>query len=374
MTQHIAWNWRCVGIKGSRGVGKTTMLLQQMKASDIGDQSIYLSLDDLHFKHFTLRETVEAFRRDGVTHFYLDEVHKYTGWSMEIKNLFDLYVDIHLVFTGSSLVELHRQEADLSRRAVMYDLPGLSFREYLAFSDHLAFPSYDLDFLLAHHRDIALEISSQIKPIAHFKQYLIDGYYPFFLEDRPLTPVWLRQVVNLILNLDISNAEGMPTLQTQKIARLLQFISSSAPFKPNFANLSRTLGLDRDTIARYLNHLEKAQLISMIYAQASGLSGVQRPEKVYLDNSNLMYALSGLRVEEGAVRETFFQNQLRAQHSLTYPAQGDFLVNERYVFEVGGKGKTKRQIASLPDSFLVLDDIESGSEGVIPLWLMGFLY
>ena len=370
----ITWSWRCIGIKGPRGVGKTTLLLQQLKQSATADKSVYLSLDDLHFKRFSLRETVEAFRLTGLTHFYLDEVHKYPGWSQEIKNLYDFYSDIHLVFTGSSLIELHRQEVDLSRRAVMYDLPGLSFREYLSFLNIVDLPAIALDNLLAEHRIIAGGIIQSIRPLGHFEKYLREGYYPFFLEDPQLTAIRIRQVVNLILHLDLPSADGVPAIQVQKIGRLLQLIADSTPFKPNFANIARSIGIDRDTIARYLSHLQRAQLIALVYSESQSLSGLQRPGKVYLDNTNLCFAISGMQPDEGGLRETFFQNQLRIKHRLTYPGSGDFRIDDRYTFKVGGKGKNKRQIAHVPDSFLALDDIESGAGQQVPIWMFGLLY
>lgn len=370
----IAWQWRCIGIKGPRGAGKTTLLLQQLKESATARKSIYLSLDDLHFKRFSLRDTVEAFRLNGLTHFYLDEVHKYSGWSQEIKNLYDFYSDMHLVFTGSSLIELHRQEVDLSRRAVMYDLPGLSFREYLSFLNVIDFQAVTLEELLAAHRDIAVQVANSIRPIEHFQKYLREGYYPFFLEDAQLTGVRIRQIVNLILHLDLPSADGAPAIQTQKVGRLLQLIADSTPFKPNFANIARSIGIDRDTIARYLGHLQRAQLISMVYSEAQSLGGLQRPEKIYLDNSNLCYAISSTQPDAGGLRETFFQNQMRIKHQLTYPLNGDFLVDDRYTFEVGGRGKNKRQIVQTPHRFLALDDLESGNGQHIPLWLFGFMY
>lgn len=370
----ITWSWRCIGIKGPRGAGKTTLLLQQLKQSPTAGKSVYLSLDDLHFKRFSLRETIEALRLNGLTHFYLDEVHKYPGWSQEIKNLYDFYSDISLVFTGSSLIELHRQEVDLSRRAVMYDLPGLSFREYLSFSKILDFEPIPLEELLTEHKTFAVNIAGLIRPLEHFRKYLRDGYYPFFLEDPQLTAIRIRQVVNLILYLDLPSADGAPAVQIQKIGRLLQLVADSTPFRPNFANIARSVSIDRDTIARYLAHLQRAQLVSIIYSETQSMSGLQRPEKVYLDNSNLCYALSSALPDEGGIRETFFQNQVRAKHRLAYPSSGDFLVDDHYTFEVGGKSKNKRQIANVPDSFLAVDDIESGSGQHIPLWLFGFLY
>jgi uncharacterized protein len=328
----------------------------------------------LHFSNYSLRDTVEAFRRMGSTHFYLDEVHKYAGWSQEIKNLYDFFPDLHIVFTGSSVIELSRQEVDLSRRAVMYDLPGLSFREYLKLSDIADFSPIALKDLLADHRQIALEINRNLRPVGHFQTYLKEGYYPFYLEDPKLVMLRLRQIINLVLSLDLSQAEGGRIRQPQKIGRLLQFIADASPFKPNYSNISRALELDRDTVGRYLEHLHKAHLVSLVYSDPQGLASIQRPEKVYLDNTNLSYALSAVQPDIGNLRETFFQNQLRVKHQLSCPGKGDFCVDSNYLFEVGGSGKTAKQIADLPNSFIAMDDIESGFGRQIPLWLFGFLY
>lgn len=370
----IHWEWRCNGIRGPRGVGKTTLMLQRMRLSPAFRTSIYLSLDDLHFSTHSLRDTVEAFRRMGTTHFYLDEVHKYIGWSQEIKNLYDFFPDLHIVFTGSSVVELSRREVDLSRRAVMYDLPGLSFREYLKLSDIADFSPITLKDLLADHRQIALEINRSIRPVGHFQTYLKEGYYPFFMEEPKLTMLRIRQIINLVLSLDLSQAEGGRIRQPHKIGRLLQFIADSSPFKPNYSNIARAMEIDRDTVGRYMEHLNKAHLVSLVYSDTHGLAGIHRPEKVYLDNTNLAYALSAGQPDTGNLRETFFQNQLRIKHQLTSPDKGDFCVDSHYLFEVGGPGKTVKQIAELPNSFVALDDIESGFGRQIPLWLFGFLY
>lgn len=374
LLNEVRWEWRCTGIRGPRGVGKTTLMLQRMRLSPTFPHSVYLSLDDLHFSSYSLRDTVEAFRRTGTTHFYLDEVHKYAGWSREVKNLYDFFPDLHIVFTGSSAVELSRQEVDLSRRAVIYDLPGLSFREYLKLSEIADFPPITLEELLAGHRQIALEVNRYLRPVGHFQNYLRDGYYPFFLEEPKLVMLRLRQIINLVLSLDMSQAEGGRIRQHQKIGRLLQFIADASPFKPNYSTIARALELDRETVSRYLEHLHTANLVSLIYSDTQGLASIQRPEKVYLDNTNLAYALSAALPDTGSLRETFFQNQLRLKHQLSCPDKGDFCVDAQYIFEVGGPGKTVKQIADRPDSFIAMDEIESGLDRQIPLWLFGFLY
>jgi predicted AAA+ superfamily ATPase len=370
LMDEITWDWRCIGIRGARGVGKTTLLLQRLKTLDPQIKSVYLTLDDIHFGTFTLKDTLETFRLHGYTYFFLDEVHKYPDWSKEIKNIYDLYPEIYVIFTGSNVMELHNQAVDLSRRAVMYDLPGLSFREYLQLSKIAEIPAIKLEDLLKNHREIALPIISKIRPIQHLQEYWKDGYFPFFLENRPLAVVRIKQIIQLVLQLDISGASS----QSQKLARLLQFIATSSPFKPNISNISRTLSLDRDTVMRYLEQLNMAQLIIALYGETETLSALQRPEKIYLQNNNFSFALAPGMPELGNLRETFFLNQVRVKNDVKYPSQSDFMINDQFLFEIGGPGKNSKQIAGLPNAYLALDEIETGLENRIPLWMFGLLY
>lgn len=333
-----------------------------------------MSLDDLHFTTHTLRETVEYFRASGTIHFFLDEVHKYPDWSREIKNLYDLYPDIFIVFTGSSIIELNRQDVDLSRRAVLYELPGLSFREYLQLSGIIRVPAVPLEEIINRHESITAELSLQFRPLEHFPAYLRDGYYPYFLENREVYALRLKQVVRLILEIDLATAEGGRVLQTQKIGQLLQIIADSVPFKPNIQQLAGKVHLDRNTLIRYLHHLENARLIALLYPEGTNLSALQKPEKIFLNNTNLAYALVSVTPDAGNVRETFFYNQTSFRHSVVYSPVGDFRIENHWTAEVGGKTKSMNQIYNLPDSFLVLDQIENGTGNRIPLWLFGFLY
>ncbi len=373
--EQIEWNWRLVGIRGARGVGKTTLLLQQMKLSDPSySHSAYLPLDDLHFSSNSLRETVETLSAQGITHFYLDEVHKYENWSREIKNLYDLRPDLAVYFTGSSIVELSRQNVDLSRRAVMYDMPGLSFREYLHVIGVYQPPIYSLEEILDNHEAIAIEASGAIKPLKYFSSYLEYGYYPFFLESIPLFSVRLKQVVQLVLESDLASAEAGPVQKVPKIALLLQIIAESAPFTPNVVKLAERSGLDRNTLLRYLHHLERAEMTASLYKKGKGITALQKPEKLYLDNTNLSYTLAPSQPDKGNLRETFFYNQLRRGYLVQHTAEGDFLVDNKFVFEVGGKNKKASQVKHLADHYIAADDIEVGVGRQIPLWLFGFLY
>jgi uncharacterized protein len=371
LLEKIDWNWRLIGIRGARGTGKTTLLLQLLRDKE---KAIYLTLDDLYFSKNGLRETIEAFRMRGYVYFCLDEVHKYPDWSKEIKNLYDYYPDLKLVFTGSSIIELSKQDVDLSRRAILYDLPGLSYREYLSLTGIYNGAALSLEDLVKNHEKISTDLSRTFKPLEFFKTYLSEGYYPFFLESRLNYHQRIRQVTRLILETDLALAEGAKIQQVQKIARLLQFLAESSPFKPNIQNLARHIELDRATILRYLSHLQNAKLIGALYVPGGGLSELQKPEKIYLENPNLAYSLIENDPEIGNIRETFFFNQVAYAHEIAAPETADFWVANRYLFEVGGKKKNKRQIKGILDSYLVLDDIETGVDNHIPLWLFGFLY
>lgn len=370
----IRWDWRLIGIKGARGVGKTTLMLQRLRMAGPDFRGVYLFLDDLHFATHSLRATVESLRASGITHFFLDEVHKYPGWSRELKNLYDLYPDIFIVFTGSSIIELGQQDVDLSRRAILYELPGLSFREYLLLCGVKAGPAITFDDLVAGHEVIVPELVLRFRPLKHFPVYLREGYYPFFLENRDVYPLLLKQVVRLVLETDLAAAEGGRVQQTQKIGQLLQIIADSVPFKPNIQQLAARVQLDRNTLIRYLQHLGNARLIALLYPEHSNLSALQKPEKIFLENTNLAFALSGATPEAGSLRETFFYNQVSYRMPVAYTAEGDFRINNHWIVEVGGKSKDMSQIRNLPNSFLALDLLESGAGNKLPLWLFGFLY
>lgn len=371
LAERINWSWRLIGIRGARGTGKTTLMLQRMRGLE---KAVYLSLDDLYFSRHSMRETVEVLRLRGYQRFFLDEVHKYPDWSREVKNLYDFYPDLMLVFTGSSIIELSKQDVDLSRRAVLYDLPGLSFREYLSLTGVHTAPAISLNDLVFTHENIGMELCRSFRPLEHFGVYLREGYYPFFLENRDDYHQRLRQVVRLVLETDLAQAEGAKVQQVQKLARLLQFLAESTPFKPNILHLSRHIELDRATVLRYLSHLQNARLIGVLHVPGGGLSALQKPEKVYLENTSLAYTLPEQIPDTGNLRETFFFNQVSFVAEVAAPDTADFLVANRYLFEVGGKGKKRGQLQGKPDSFLVLDDIETGVGVQIPLWLFGFLY
>mgnify|MGYP006269221777 FL=1 len=372
--QDISWEARLIGIKGARGAGKTTLLLQRIKGewADLR-QVLYVSLDDLWFAEHRLVDLADFFVKEGGRYLFLDEVHKYPDWSREIKNIYDDYPELYIVFTGSSLLEILNARADLSRRAVIYELQGLSFREYLHFTQDKVFPRYTLDHIVSRHEEIAAEVVGELKPLAYFGSYLESGYYPFFKEVPDLYGQRLAEVVNLILEVELPQLRKVDIAWIPKLKQLLLIIAESAPFKPNISALSAKIGINRETLLAYLHHLAESGLTRQLYKAGKGVSRLQKPDKIYLDNTNLAYVLPPSMPNIGTVRETYFANQLAYRHELSYPQAGDFLVDQQYVFEVGGPGKQEKQLRGM-SGFLAIDRIELGYQKRIPLWLFGFLY
>jgi predicted AAA+ superfamily ATPase len=375
LLHEIKWDWRLVSLIGARGVGKTTLLLQQIKsAHGLSEEAIYISLDDIYFTQTSLSEFADAFYKRGGKALYIDEVHKYPDWARAIKNLYDFYPNLKIVFTGSSIIELLKQDVDLSRRALLHELHGLSFREYLKLSGRLDYPKAGLEELLNDHIHIAAEITAKIKPLQHFRDYLQVGYYPFFLEGKEWYSERLEQAIRLVIESDLDFIPGYDPRNARKIYQLFYLLSRNVPFKPNIAKLSEKIGVHRNTLIQYLHHLERARLIHALYPSGISVTILQKPEKLFLHNTNIAYAISPQQVDAGSLRETFALSQLRPHHELALPKKGDFLVADRYTLEVGGAGKTRAQIQGLPDAYLLADDIEIGSANKIPLWLAGFLY
>jgi len=372
----INWNARLIGIKGARGVGKTTLLLQYIKLHLSADipSTLYVSLDDIWFSEHKLIELVDSFVKKGGKYLFLDEVHKYAQWSVEVKNIYDDYPGLHLVFTGSSLLEIINSRADLSRRAVVYTMQGLSFREYLNMELGTDFKIVSLPVLLENHDAVSQEVLSGIKPLQYFSGYLRTGYYPFFKEEIDLYYGRIEEVVNMILEVELPLLRGVDISYIHKLKQLLFVISESAPFVPNITKLSQRIGLNRQTMLSYLFYLNEAHLLNSIYKDAHGISLLQKPDKIFLENTNLMYTFRGEQTDMGNARETFFVNQVRYKYELAISEQSDFLVSGKYTFEIGGKNKNKRQIKHIAEAFIAADDIEYGFENKIPLWLFGFLY
>ena len=375
LMETIRWEARLIGIKGARGVGKTTLILQYIKKNiPIDQSSLYVSLDNIWFADNTISSLVDQFVKQGGKFLFLDEVHKYPNWSQELKNIYDDYPELKIVFTASSLLEILNARADLSRRAIVYTMQGLSYREYLNLKLGLQLPVYSLKDILERHTDIGREINSQIRPLQNFSAYLQQGYFPFFQEVPELYFQRVEEIINLILEIELPLLRKVDVAYVSKLKQLLQIISESVPFVPNVTKLSERIGVNRNTFVSYLYFLEEAHITRNLYKDAKGITQLQKPNKIFLENTNLQYALSPNHANIGNVRETFFLNQLSVKHVLEYIDGTDFLVDHLYQFEVGGKSKSKRQIRNQDNSYLVVDAVEYGMGNTIPLWLFGFLY
>jgi predicted AAA+ superfamily ATPase len=371
----IDWEQPLIGIKGQRGVGKTTMMLQRIKATDpTGEKSFYVSLDNLWFSDHSLINLAEEVLKRGVDHLYLDEVHRLPGWELQVKNLYDSYPELHVVYTGSSLLEIDNSIGDLSRRVSMYSLPGLSFREFLMFEGYEVPERLQLGDVLYSHETIAPSISSVLNVLPLFKRYIERGYYPFYKsmkQDDYYSR--LEQTVTTVIDSDIPAVEKRLDYETLiKAKRLVSIISASLPYIPNLSTLAGVMGTSRGQILKLLDLLDKAGIIRQIFVSVSGPKSLAKPQKILLDNSTLMYALAKPQI--GAARESTFASFLGVEHRVEFAKSGDFVIDGRYLFEVGGKGKGFAQIRNIPDSFVAADDIEFGFGNKIPLWLFGFLY
>ena len=371
----IDWDNRFIGIKGSRGVGKTTMILQHIKQQyNAYDKVLYVSLDDLYFTENRLYDLVSEFYLQGGRLLTLDEVHKYKNWAIELKNIYDDFSYLKVIFTGSSLLHFRKAKADLSRRAVIYQMPGLSFREYLNFEGVHKFDSFDLEDILNHHVEIAMQVKAHIRPLEYFSDYLSHGYYPFYLENKLSFHRKLEEIILTILEVDIPQFINMPSANIYYLKKLLQILSHSVPFKPNMTSLSTRTGISLNTLKQYLYLMHDAEIVSLLRSPSKGINSLNKPEKIYIDNSNMMFTLSDQQPDKGNIRETFFINQLKQGNQISASKDVDFIVNEKFHFEIGGRNKTKRQIRNLGNSWIIKDNIEIGSGNVIPLWIFGFLY
>lgn len=372
----INWDARLICLRGSRGTGKTTLFLQHIKKTFGENLSkvLYASLDNLYFAENSLIDFVDSFVKHGGKFLFLDEVHKYPDWSRAIKNIYDDYPELHVAFTGSSLLEILNARADLSRRALVYNLQGLSFREYLKFAAHINFPAYELEQIVTQNESLSAGISEKIKPFEFFDDYLKHGYYPYFLEGLDDYYNRLNETVNMILEVELPLLRKVDVSYIVKIKKLLAVIGKSAPFIPNTSELASHIQIARQTLLQYFEYLEESKLIYQVFKESRGLSTLQKPDKLFLENTNLMFLLGKAETNEGNVRETFAFNQLSYSHEVLFSEQSDFLVDKKYTFEIGGKNKKRKQIKEIPDSYIIADNIEFGTDRRIPLWLLGFLY
>ena len=365
--QTVDWNDRMVAIVGARGVGKTTLILQHIKLHHSLKDTLYVSADDFYFSEHKLLDFAEDFHKLGGKHLFVDEIHKYTGWSKEMKLIYDYLPNLQVVFTGSSILDIFRGTDDLSRRVLLYKMYGMSFREYLNMYYQLSLPTYTLEQVL-NHEVVADGVEF---PLAAFKEYVRTGYYPF--SSRGNYNERLLQTINTILETDIPLFAKLNVSTATKLRHLLVVLAQSVPFKPNYTTLAKVIDIDRKTLADYIAYMEKAGLIKQLYDATGGVRGLGKVTKLYLENTNLAYVLGKETPEVGNLRETFFFNQLSVNQDVVASAKSDFQVNQ-YTFEIGGRKKGNAQIAGIENAFVVKDDIEYGFGNTIPLWQFGFLY
>jgi len=375
LCSQIDWRNRFICLKGARGTGKTTLMRQHLHEQfGLSERAFYVSLDHFWFTKHSPLEFVDSLYKNGVTDLYLDEVHHVEHGLTLIKTLYDSYPDLHVVYSGSSILRLDNQSGDLSRRQMAYELKGLSFREFLAFEGVKSLPAVSLEDVLRHHREIASEIISGVKILPLFEKYQDHGYYPFYRESPSGYTDRIIEVVNKVLQTDLPIVEDVTPVTIRKIRMMMELLAESCPQEPRMSVLYRELETDRNQGLKMLGILERAGLVQLVKTARDKLKNLSSPRKIYCDNVNLMRSLV-LQRDVGTERETFFVNQLRAAgHEVTNPDKGDFLVDGQLLFEVGGKGKGFSQIADVPNSFVVNDDVEIGTGNKIPLWLFGFLY
>lgn len=364
----IEWEARMVAILGARGVGKSTLVLQHIKLHEDLSTTLYVSADDIWFTTHTLVELADSFYKLGGKTLYIDEVHKYKNWSTELKNIYDTYAKLRIVYTGSSILDLQKGGADLSRRKLEYKMHGLSFREYLGIKYGWKIATYSLEEILSHKINVEIP---EFRPVALFKDYLKEGYYPYFMEKG--YAIRLKSVINRILEEDIPQFAELSVTSITKLKKLLYIIAQSVPFKPNYSKIGRDLDLYRTTVSDLFQLLDKAELINLLEDETQGISSLAKIDKVYLNNPNLSYVLAEVEPEIGNVRETIFYALTSVLFKVSSSKVSDFKISE-YTFEVGGKNKKQKQIQGIDNAFVVKDDIESGYLNVVPLWEFGLLY
>jgi len=364
----IAWSDRMLGIIGPRGVGKTTMILQYIKENLDVNETLYVQADDIYFANHTLLELAEEFSKNRGKYLFIDEIHKYTGWSQSLKSIYDYFPQMKVVFTGSSILDILKGSADLSRRALIFKMQGLSFREYLFFFHTISVEKYCLTDIVEHKTD-----NFPVRhPLPLFKDYLRRGYYPFGTEDTMFSHR-LNQIIIQTLETDIPIYANMNVATGKKLGKLLKIISQSVPFKPNFTKIAAMLEASRNNLDDYCYYMEQAGLIMQLRNRSEGIGQLGKVDKVYLDNTNLIFALAEQQQEVGNIRETVFFNQMRVKNNVYRSEKADFNI-DNMTFEVGGKSKTQKQIEGLKNAYIVKDDIEYGYQNVIPLWAFGLNY
>ena len=372
----IDWNDTMIGIKGPKGCGKSTLLLQHIKETFKGkelDKVLYISLDNLWFSSHNVIDVIDYHYTHGGTHLFIDEIHYYKQWQTLLKNISDDYPGLYVVYTGSSMLQLEKSEGDLSRRLTMYEMRGLSFREYLEYEGILQMSSVTLEQLLSDHVGIAMDVCEKTKILEHFKKYLEVGYYPFYKTVHQGYYQRLQNVANQVIEVDYPNVEDITMSTIRKTKKLLMILAERVPQLPKMNELYKELETDRNQGLKMLYALQRGGLLLLLSDDAKSPDNLSRPDKIYINNPTMMFALTP-KVDTGTLRETFFCNQLSQSHEVRYPKAGDFLVDRKYLFEVGGKGKNFDQIKDIPDSYLAVDNTEVGHRNRIPLWMFGLLY
>ena len=367
MFDQISWESRMFGLVGPRGVGKSTMILQYIKEHRDSRHILYIGADHLYFSSHTLIETVDEFAKEGGEQIFIDEIHKYENWSRELKQIYDSHPDLKVGFTGSSVLDIYKGFSDLSRRAPVFMMQGLSFREYLQLFHDIKVPVYTLDDVLA----LKAKVADVSHPLPLFRDYLQRGYYPFSGESD--FGIRLRQVINQTMEVDIPQYANMNASTGRKLKKLLSVIAQSVPFKPVMDSLANVVGVSRNVLPDYFLYMEQAGMIGQLRDDTGGIRGVGKVEKVYLDNTNMAYLLGGDAADVGNIRETFFFSQMRVVSDVVSSHISDFEIDGK-TFEVGGKNKGKKQLSEAKEGYVVKDDIEFGSGNIIPLWAFGLLY
>ncbi len=363
----VSWSSRMIGIIGARGVGKTTMILQYIKEKLDSKKALYVSADDMYFGENRLVDLADKFYKNAGEYLFVDEIHKYTDWSRELKNIYDSFPTLKVVFTGSSVLDILKGSADLSRRAIIYKLQGLSFREYLNFFHNYDIETYSLNQIVNNE----IKLPSIQHPLPLFNDYLKSGYYPFGIENE--MNFRLGQIIVQTLETDIPQYANLNVGTSRKLKRLLSIIAESVPFKPNFSKIAEMINVSRNSLDDYFSYMEKAGLINQLRNETKGIRGLGKVDKVYLNNTNLIFNMVDDISNIGNVRETFFFNQMRVKNEVISSKNADFVI-DKYTFEIGGKNKQQKQIEKDGKSFIVKDDIEYGYLNVIPLWAFGFNY
>lgn len=374
--KNVNWEKNLVVIKGSRGVGKTTMMRQYIKNNygEVPGEALYCVADSIYFANHSFLDLAERFQMMGGKHLFIDEVHKYDSWSKEVKEIIDLYPDLKLTLSGSSLLQILNADADLSRRALSYTIPGLSFREYLLFYHGLSLCSHSLADILENADKICNDVNSVCRPQKMFEEYLKVGYYPFYDGNDIEYYSRIENVVNYIIEQELTKISGVDSANTRKIQAMMLFLANNLPYEVNIAKLSSYLELNKQTVLSYLTYMRNAELIHLLYSDNKSVTKMQKPDKIYIQNPNMMFALTQ-DINIGTVRECFAVNQLMTGHSVEYgKSQGDFLIDGKWTFEIGGSDKSFMQIADVPDSYVFADNMEFPIGKKLPLWILGLMY